>query len=131
MTHAAPFLMFQDGNAEEAMTYYVGLIPGSKVVDVDRYGPGDPFPEGSVRLARFEIAGTPARCTDSPPVHDFNFTPSFSFFVDTESQSEFERIYASLSENGSVMMPPDNYGFSQRFAFVTDRYGVSWQINLP
>ena len=70
-------------------------------------------------------------CIDSPAKHAFTFTPSFSFFVDLETNEELERIAAILGKDGAVMMPLDNYGFSQRFTWLSDRYGVSWQLNLP
>jgi uncharacterized glyoxalase superfamily protein PhnB len=54
-----------------------------------------------------------------------------SVFVDGESLAELERVFAALSEGGQVLMPLDDYGFSKRFAWTTDRFGVSWQLNLP
>lgn len=69
--------------------------------------------------------------TESPIKHPFDFTPAVSLFVDFDSAEELDRVFAALSEGGFVMMPLDNYGFSERFAFIQDRYGVSWQLNLP
>ena len=60
----------------------------------------------------------------------FAFTPSSSLFVTCESEAEFDRLSAALTEDGEVLMPPDNYGFSRKFAWVNDRFGVSWQLNL-
>src|SRR3712207_9218650 len=81
--------------------------------------------------ATFSIAGQVFRCFDSPPVHDFTFTPSFSVFVDVESAEELDRLFAGLSDGGKVLMPLDAYDFSRRFGWVVDRFGVSWQLNLP
>jgi predicted 3-demethylubiquinone-9 3-methyltransferase (glyoxalase superfamily) len=50
--------------------------------------------------------------------------------VNCESEAEIDSLYEKLSEGGGVMMPLDNYGFSKKFAWVGDRYGVSWQLNL-
>lgn len=125
-----PFLMFQEGNAEEAMTFYVSLFPGSEVTDIVRYGPGQPGKEGSVMKARFSLAGQTVMCIDSPMKHAFTFTPSFSFFVDCESEEEIARLAAALSEGGAALMPLGNYGFSRQFAWLNDRFGVSWQLNL-
>ncbi len=61
----------------------------------------------------------------------FAFTPSVSLFVGCESEVELHAAFARLSAGGEVMMPPDNYGFSAKFARVNDRFGVSWQLNLP
>ena len=69
------------------------------------------------------------RCIDSPIKHAFTFTPSFSLFVECESEAELDAAFARLSDGGSVLMPPGNYGFSTKFAWVNDRFGVSWQLN--
>ncbi len=63
--------------------------------------------------------------------HEFGFTPAISIFVDCESPEELERLYTMLSDGGEVLMPLDNYGFSTKFGWLNDRYGVSWQLNLP
>ncbi len=124
-----PFLMFE-GNAEQAMNFYVSLFPGSKVIDISRYGPGGPGPEGSVIKATFSVAGQTVMCIDSFVKHEFTFTPAFSFFVECDSEAELRRLSAALSDGGSALMPLDNYGFSRLFTWLKDRYGVSWQLNL-
>ena len=129
-TAIRPFLMFE-GAAEEAMNLYVSLFPGSRIDSIAKYGPGEPGPEGTVQLASFTLAGQTVMCIDSPAKHAFTFTPSFSFFVDLETGEELERLAAILGEGGAVMMPLDNYGFSRRFTWLSDRFGVSWQLNLP
>ena len=129
MTTAAPFLMFE-GRAEEALTFYVATIPGSRIEHVDRYGPGEPGPEGSVRMARAMIAGMPLLASDSFVHHPFTFTPSTSFMIDCADEAEIDRLAAALGEGGRVLMPLGDYGFSRRFAWVNDRFGVSWQVNL-
>ena len=63
--------------------------------------------------------------------HAFDFTPSISLFVDCPTAQELDRLFEALSAGGSVFMPPDAYGFSEKFAWVQDKYGVSWQLNLP
>jgi predicted 3-demethylubiquinone-9 3-methyltransferase (glyoxalase superfamily) len=70
-------------------------------------------------------------CTDSFVAHDFTFTPAFSFFVDCESESEIAHLCSALSEGGKQFMPLSSYRFSRQFAWVSDRFGVSWQLNLP
>jgi predicted 3-demethylubiquinone-9 3-methyltransferase (glyoxalase superfamily) len=125
-----PFLMFE-GSAEEAMNLYVSLFPGGEVLDVVRYGPDGPGAAGSVMKASFSVGGQTILCTDSFVHHDFTFTPASSLFVDCESEEEIERLAAALGEDGAVLMPLGEYGFSRRFTWVNDRYGVSWQLNLP
>jgi predicted 3-demethylubiquinone-9 3-methyltransferase (glyoxalase superfamily) len=124
-----PFLLFQ-GQAEEAMNFYVSLFPGSQIGPVVRYGPGDAGAEGSVKSASFDLNGLSVLCTDSVVKHEFGFTPAISFFVVCDSAEEIERLAGALSERGSTFMPLGSYGFSRQFAWVSDRYGVSWQLTL-
>jgi predicted 3-demethylubiquinone-9 3-methyltransferase (glyoxalase superfamily) len=119
-----------EGNAEAAIDFYVSLFPGSQVNEVIRYRANEPGPEGTVKKASFTIAGQTIRASDSWVKHAFSFTPAVSLFVDCESESEIDRICATLSEGGSALMPIGNYGFSRKFAWVNDRFGVSWQLNL-
>ncbi|TCT05570.1 VOC family protein [Aquabacter spiritensis] len=128
-TSIRPFLMFE-GKAEEAMAFYAGLFPGSSVSEIRRFGPNDPGPEGSILVATFTLAGQSIMCSDSFVPHAFSFTPSLSLFVDCESVDQIDSLAGALAEGGAVLMPLDDYGFSRRFAWVTDRYGVSWQLNL-
>ena len=81
--------------------------------------------------ARIRLGDLHILVIDSPAPHDFTFTPSTSLFVECASLEEQDAAFERLSENGEVLMPLDNYGFSQRFAWVADHYGVSWQLNLP
>jgi predicted 3-demethylubiquinone-9 3-methyltransferase (glyoxalase superfamily) len=128
-TKIRPFLMFE-GKAEEAMNFYVSLFPDARISDLVRYGPGESGVEGSVVKAVFTVAGQTLLCSDSAVHHDFTFTPSISFFVTCESEEEIRRLAAALSEAGKTFMPLGHYGFSRQFAWVSDRYGVSWQLTL-
>jgi predicted 3-demethylubiquinone-9 3-methyltransferase (glyoxalase superfamily) len=119
-----------DGRAEEAMNLYVSLFGGSEITQIERYGPGEPGAEGTVKRATFTLAGREYHCIDSPVEHGFTFTPSISLFVDCESGTELEAAFGRLAEGGGVLMPIGNYGFSRRFGWVNDRFGVSWQLNL-
>jgi predicted 3-demethylubiquinone-9 3-methyltransferase (glyoxalase superfamily) len=126
-TTVCTHLMFE-GSAEEAMTFYVSLFPDSGVTRIDRYGAGEA--EGKVRMATFTLAGRPFICIDSPVKHNFTFTPSMSVFVDFATAEELDAAFDKLSAGGSIFMPLDNYGFSERFGWLQDRFGVSWQLNL-
>lgn len=128
---ATPFLMFQGGKAEEAMRFYISLFDDGKIVDIKHYGPEGPGPEGTVYKAQFRLAGLDVLCIDSPVKHAFEFTPSFSFFIDCDTEEQLDKLVAALGTGGTTMMPPNNYGFSRKFAWVGDRFGVSWQLNLP
>ncbi|WP_309086353.1 VOC family protein [Chelativorans sp.] len=125
-----PFLMFQGGRAEEAMRFYVSAIPNSRIEQIERYGPGEDGPEGTVKQALFTLNGRAFMCFDSPVSHAFTFTPSISLFTTCDSPEEVDEVYGKLSEGGEVLMPLDTYPFSPRFAWIADRFGVSWQITV-
>ncbi|TYB62302.1 VOC family protein [Nonomuraea sp. PA05] len=124
------FLMFQNRDAEEAMNFYVSLFDDGKVVAVERFGPGEDGAEGTVKQAVFSLAGQEYRCFDSPPAHAFTFTPSMSLFVECDSDEQLQRLYDALGEGRQALMPLGSYGFSTKFGWVNDRFGVSWQLNL-
>jgi predicted 3-demethylubiquinone-9 3-methyltransferase (glyoxalase superfamily) len=124
------FLMFE-GQAEEAMNLYTSLFDDSEIIAIERFGEAVPGPEGAVYQATFTLAGRSFRAFDSPAPHDFTFTPAISLFVTCETQEELERLYTSLMEGGEAAMPLGDYGFSRRYGWVVDRFGVSWQLNLP
>jgi predicted 3-demethylubiquinone-9 3-methyltransferase (glyoxalase superfamily) len=124
------FLMFE-GNAEEAMTFYTSLFDDAEISSITRYGADGPGKDGSVQQATFTLAGQVFMCIDSPAHHDFTFTPAVSLFVQCANEAEIGRLYAALAEQGTELMPLGSYGFSAKFGWINDRFGVSWQLNLP
>ena len=125
--------MFQGGSAQAALDLYFATFPDSRMVRVERYAQGDPAPAapaGTIKVAVFTVCGREFMCADSPVQHAFSFTPASSTFVDFDSVVELERTFRILSEGGQVLMPLNNYGFSPRFGWLSDRFGVSWQLNL-
>jgi predicted 3-demethylubiquinone-9 3-methyltransferase (glyoxalase superfamily) len=122
-------LMFE-GHAEEAMNFYLTLFKDSKLVEIKRYGPGQPGAEGTVMHATFTLAGQTFTCIDSYVKHDFTFTPSITLSVDCATPEETEFLFGRLSVGGKVFMLLDTYPFSEKFGWVADKYGVSWQLNL-
>jgi predicted 3-demethylubiquinone-9 3-methyltransferase (glyoxalase superfamily) len=130
MPAITPFLMFT-GQAEAAMRAYVALFPDSAIDAIDHYGAEAGGQAGTVRHARFTLAGRAFQCIDSPPVHAFGFTPSLSLHVTLESEADLDRVYAALAEGGAVMMPLGPYPFAKKYAWLSDRFGVSWQLSLP
>lgn len=131
MGKVTPFLMFQDGKAEEAMNYYISIIKDSEITSIVRYGENESGDEGTVMQATFSLKGQEFMCIDSNLKHQFSFTPSISIFVTCDSEEEINSIYQKLIEGGQALMPIGDYGFSQRFGWLNDRFGVSWQLNLP
>src|SRR3989337_1829284 len=107
---ALPFLMFT-GRAEEAMQYYVARFPDGAIEQIEHFGSGEQGAEGKVKRGLFSFAGQKVMCFDSPPVHAFDFTPSFSFFVELDAEEELDRLVATLGEGGGLLMEPANYGF--------------------
>lgn len=124
-----PFLMFS-GRAEEAVRFYVALFPDAKLIELARYGKSAHGAEGTVSRAKFSIGGQTFLCTDSVTENAFTFTPSISLFVQCTSQERMRSLVAGLADGGKVYMPLDNYGFSRLFAWVADKFGVSWQLNM-
>jgi len=125
-----PFLMFE-GKAEEAMALYLDAIPNSEILSVERYGKDSDGPEGTIYQAIMDLAGQHVRFFDSPIEHAFTFSPATSFFITCEDENQFDSIVGKLGEAGTFLMPPDDYGFARKHAWLNDRFGVSWQINLP
>jgi predicted 3-demethylubiquinone-9 3-methyltransferase (glyoxalase superfamily) len=115
MQKITPFLWF-DGKAEEAMNFYVSIFKNSKVLGISRYGDAGPGPKGAVMTAAFELDGQKFVALNGGP--QFTFTPAISFVVNCETQAEVDRFWEKLSAGGKP----------NRCGWLTDRYGVSWQI---
>lgn len=131
MAKIMPFLMFQDGKAEEAMNFYTTMISDSKITSISRYEANETGDEGTIRQATFSLKGQEFMCIDSNVKHEFTFTPSFSIYMTCDSEDEINHLYETLLQDGQALMPLNDYGFSQKFGWLNDRYGVSWQLNLP
>lgn len=124
---ATPFLMFQ-GEAKNALALYRETFPDYEELLLQEHPEG--AQAGQIAMARIRIGGLEIMLNDSPPVHAFTFTPSSSTFIECDDEAQLRALAGKLAEGGGVMMPVDNYGFSTLFAWVADRYGVSWQLNL-
>jgi predicted 3-demethylubiquinone-9 3-methyltransferase (glyoxalase superfamily) len=123
--------MFQGGKAKPALEFYAKHIPDSRIESCELFGPEGPGPAGTILRAHAVIAGQKVMAHDSFVTHGFDFTPSWSFFLDVDDRAEFDRLFEVLSDGGGVLMPPNGYGWSARFAWVADKFGISWQVNLP
>jgi predicted 3-demethylubiquinone-9 3-methyltransferase (glyoxalase superfamily) len=126
-----PCLWF-DTEAEEAVQYYVSLFENAKVTDTTRYtGIGSEIHgkhAGEVMTVGFELDGEKFTALNGGP--HFSFTPAISLFVVCESAAEVDRLWRGLEEGGQVLMPLDKYGWSDRYGWVQDRFGLSWQVFL-
>ncbi len=134
MQKLTTFLLFvgeRRGKPDEAVKFYVTLFRNSHVEKIERYGPKEGEQEGTVKQARFTLAGQEFMAMDSGLDHRFTFTPAMLIFVTCESEEEIDKLFAKLSEGGKVHMSLNKYPFSRKFAWAEDGYGVSWQLNLP
>jgi predicted 3-demethylubiquinone-9 3-methyltransferase (glyoxalase superfamily) len=129
MQKITPLMMFE-GAAEAAMNFYISLFNDGKINELIYFKDEFPGKEGLVKQASFSIQNQELRCFDSPVKHDFTFTPSISLFIICETETEVDFLFAKLSEGGKIFMALDNYPFSPRFGWCSDKFGVSWQINL-
>lgn len=129
MQKITTFLMF-DGNAEEAMNFYISLFEDSKIKEIFRYSQEGPGTEGKVIQALFTMNGQDYMCIDSTAKHGFTFTPAMSFFVNCDTEEELIQLYERLVEEGQVYMPLDKYPFSEKYSWLADKFGISWQLNL-
>lgn len=111
----APCLWF-DGKAEEAMNSYTSIFKNSKVGNVTRYGEAGPGENGSVMIATFEIEGQEFIALNGGPM--FKFSPAVSFVVHCRTQEEVDGFWAKLLEGGAP----------QQCGWLTDKFGLSWQI---
>jgi len=128
MNKITPFLMFQ-GKCRPALDLYRKTFPDFELISYSEY-PENSELKGQVQMAEFSIKGQRVICNDSSIKHALDFTPSFSFFIDCDYEEELTSYIDSLSEGGFALMPLDNYGFSQKFAWIQDPCGISWQLNL-
>jgi predicted 3-demethylubiquinone-9 3-methyltransferase (glyoxalase superfamily) len=117
MPKISPFLWF-DTQAEEAANFYVRVFPGSKIVNVARYGEAGPGPKGSVMTVTFQLDGHEIIALNGGP--QFKFSEAISFSVDCTSQDEVDRYWNALIEGGGEEGP---------CGWLKDRFGLSWQIN--
>ncbi len=116
MSRITPFLTFED-RAEEAAALYVSIFENSKIVRTTRYGDAGPGPPGSVMTVEFELDGKPYVALNGGP--HFTFTEAFSLAVACDTQEEVDDYTEKLTAGGGAQGP---------CGWVTDRFGVSWQI---
>ncbi len=115
MRGITPFLWF-DGKAEEAAKFYTSIFKNSKIGSVSRYGEEGPGPKGTVMTVAFSLDGQEFLALNGGP--DFKFTPAISFVANCETQEEVDELWEKLSAGGQKL----------QCGWLTDRYGVSWQI---
>jgi len=105
-----------DGQAEAAAAFYVSLFPNSRIVDIKRYLEGSPRPAGSVLTVQFTLDGSEHVALNGGP--HFKFSPAVSLIAYCDTQEEVDTLWRRLSEGGQ----------EGQCGWLTDRYGVSWQV---
>jgi len=131
MQKITPFLWY-DNNAEEAVNFYTSLFDNSKILTISRYDEaGAKVSEqkpGTAMTVAFKLDGQNFTALNGGP--HFKLNPSTSLFVYCESEEKIDLLYKKLSDGGFVMMPLDKYDWSPRYAWVQDKFGLSWQLDV-
>lgn len=115
-------LMFS-GQAEEAIRLYTSVFSPAEIEQIVHQE------NGMVLHSTFRLKGQRLMVIDNH-VEQHEFTPAMSLCVTCDTEEEIDRAFEQLSQSGKVLMPLDAYPFSKKFAWVEDRYGVSWQLFL-
>jgi len=121
------FLTFH-GNAEEAMKFYAATLPGAKIEAIVYFGDGDRGDVGKVMNGKLSFMGQTIMFMDMNAEYEY---PSFSwvtsFYLNCNDESEFDIIFEGLAKNGVVMMKEEPFLHFRKVAWVTDKFGVTWQ----
>jgi predicted 3-demethylubiquinone-9 3-methyltransferase (glyoxalase superfamily) len=120
-----------DSEAEEAALFYTSIFADSHMGSIAKYGK-EGFeihgrPEGSVMVAEFDLSGEKFVAINGGPL--FTFNPSISYFAVCETIEETDQLWEKLLEGGKAIMPYQKYDWSEKYGWLTDRYGLSWQIS--
>jgi predicted 3-demethylubiquinone-9 3-methyltransferase (glyoxalase superfamily) len=127
----SPFLWF-DNQAEEAVNFYTSIYKNSNISTISRYGEegarASGRRKGSIMTIAFQLEGQDYVAINGGPV--FQITQAISFFVNCDTLREIDTLWEKLSEGGTVLMEFDKYPFSEKYGWIQDRFGVSWQLML-
>jgi predicted 3-demethylubiquinone-9 3-methyltransferase (glyoxalase superfamily) len=130
MQKITPHLWY-DQEAKEAAEFYTSVFPDSKITNTTSL---HDTPSGDTDIVSFELAGLSFMAISAGPL--FKFNPSVSFFVnfdpsrDQNAREKLDVLWDNLSQGGAALMPLQQYPFSERFGWVQDKYGLSWQLIL-
>ena len=125
-----PHLWF-DEEAKEAAEFYTSMLPGSRITNVTTF---HDTPSGDCDVVSFELSGQPFMAISAGPL--FKFNPSVSFILnfdpskDKRARENLDALWDKLSQGGTALMPISKYPFSERYGWIQDRYGLSWQLIL-
>ena len=122
MQKITPFLWF-DKEAGEAAQLYTSLFADAKIKGRTLL---PNTPSGTTEIVSIQLYGQDFTLMSAGPFHTIN--PSISFLVACRTQDEVQKIWDELSRDGQPLMPLDAYPFSEKYGWIQDRHGVSWQI---
>jgi len=117
--------LWYDNEAKEAVMFYVSIFDDSKILASTIL---ENTPSGDAEMLSFQLEGQLFNALSGGPF--FKLNPSISLMVACSTAEEVDKKYAALSQGGSDLMPLGEYPFSKRYAWVSDRYGLSWQLIL-
>ena len=122
-----PFLTFC-GNAEEVLNFYISVFPNSKVINLTHVSKEDRGEEGKILNATFELMGQRMMIMDMEKQYCPTFTWAISLFITCQTEAEFDDLFTKLSDGGLVMMGPEPIFELRKVAWVSDKFGVTWQL---
>jgi predicted 3-demethylubiquinone-9 3-methyltransferase (glyoxalase superfamily) len=122
MEKITPHLWY-DKEAREAGDFYASIFPNSRVKSTMTL---HNTPSGSVDVVTVELSGHELTLLSAGPL--FKFTPAISFLVSCDSKEEVDALWSGLSQGGTALMELGSYPFSERYGWMQDRYGLSWQV---
>jgi predicted 3-demethylubiquinone-9 3-methyltransferase (glyoxalase superfamily) len=132
MQKITPHLWY-DTEAKEAAEFYCSLFPDSKITNVTTIH-NVPSPTGDSDIVSFRLSGQPFMAISAGPL--FKFNPSVSFILNYDPSKEkdarkhLDEVWEKLSQGGTTLMPLDKYPFAERYCWIQDKYGLSWQLIL-
>jgi predicted 3-demethylubiquinone-9 3-methyltransferase (glyoxalase superfamily) len=122
-----PFLTFH-GNAEEAMNYYAANLPGAKIETLKRFEKGQRGDTGKVLVGILSLFGQHIQFMDMEAAYDCPaFSWSTSFLITCVDTAEYDALFNALADGGTVMMQEENFMQYRKVAWITDKFGVTWQ----
>lgn len=122
MQKITPHLWF-DKEAKEAAEFYTSVFKDSKIKDTTTL---HNTPSGTVDIVTIELSGHEFMLLNAGPL--FKFTPTVSFLVACNTKEEVDALWKELSAGGSALMELGEYPFSEKYGWVQDMYGLSWQV---
>jgi len=115
--------LWYDKEAKEAAQFYVSIFKDAKIKSTATLRN---TPSGDTDVVTLELFGQEFTLISAGPL--FKFNPSVSFVVACSTKEETDVLYDALSKNGGILIPLGAYSFSERYAWITDKYGLSWQL---